>query len=587
MNTNSGWRRARALVREDPSLLASALRRRVVSSTVRLTRGRTVRRVAWFVANHDPRALDHILRQLEGHLQQRGVVWIEASGDDPIDFRNVQRDCADRSESAHVPRVAIVTGLTLQDASFDRASVRSRDVVMIESETSDSSLNRKAIEAALGTEETLSHGRRDALDDALPKGRLIASDHGDAAEVTQQLLKSVGISIDAEDLSTVVEPPPWTLRGILAADAVNGILQPGQRSEIHEAIRKATSEPPARPPMAIYGTPHGRRSQTPLVEHLRLHVGLEEAGSSSIRRTLRAHTDLLGQLGITYVDQREVAALEHFRAWSATRATGAAEFRTFATNLTNLIARRQREMEDQSGDRPSTVLLSDWHLLGERVDGPFLDRPLRPRAERAIFEILDVLQPERCSVVLVALQPDHLVEEIYLSQIASGGSHSVDSLVSAAVADLSTLSTRRLMERLAACVGVETVEMVAVDGATSADIYPVLLEQDTTPIEAGVTWQSEPLGAEALSEMIRLNLEQPNARSRKRAHARIRKQLRSSEDTGSVLTPDQRKIILNAYSSEEHIPLTPREEASPLNSHVGLSSAVAMGSKQGSSSERP
>lgn len=107
------------------------------------------------------------------------------------------------------------------------------------------------------------------------------------------------------------------------------------------------------------------------------------------------------------------------------------------------------------GDPLATVLISNETIVGTMEKGPFLERPLRPRAEGSIADLLDILQPASCHLVLLTRRQDTLLESQYMWQVHGGASFPFDRYLASARRHPDSLSYLDLARRLEAIPGVD------------------------------------------------------------------------------------------------------------------------------------
>lgn len=354
----------------------------------------------------------------------------------------------------------------------------------------------------------------------------------------------------------------WTLRGLMASVAASPHLDSGERRLVNAELRDLTSAEPARSPAVLasrgaleagaYAAPSG-----PLgIRELHLHVGIQKTATTTVQAAMTAARQQLAEAGVVYVDRADMMRLPDVRAWGAYRATGTASFDRFANQLQAAVRRRQRASE--AAERPSDVVfISNETFVGAIERGPFLERPFRPRTERALFEILDVLQPESCRLSLVTRRQDTLVESMYMWQLHGGESFSFDRYMKGVRRHPEALFYTDLSTRLESMVGVsslwvrpfETIK-AGLDGFLNSLLVPMGVTVDFDAVE--FTERANPsYSAQAMDIARAMN---PHL-TRKKEVVRVREFLRKTFPIGDyepaqLLTDEARAELLTDYTED-------------------------------------
>ena len=303
----------------------------------------------------------------------------------------------------------------------------------------------------------------DGVDEVL----LDVDDGSKPAVRARRVLGVAGVDLDPAGAGKPKPRARWTLRGVMAVNAVNPHLDHHERTLVRGAIRTLMSGDPARPPQAIVpcsvrraldAAVHVSGCGTAGIAELHLHVGIQKTATTTVQAAMSAARDTLRDAGVVYVDRSEMMRLRDLRAWGAYHGTGAAAFESFASQLQATVRRSQRKCE-QAGLPSGVVFISNETLVGAIERGPFLERPIRPRVERSLTEILDILQPESCHLSLVTRRQDTLIESLYMWQLHGGESFDFSRFVDGAVRHPEALSYLDLAARLESIPGVDTLHI--------------------------------------------------------------------------------------------------------------------------------
>jgi hypothetical protein len=265
------------------------------------------------------------------------------------------------------------------------------------------------------------------------------------------------IELAAAD-STLVTPR-WNLRSMLAAAAVNSETSGRERQMAHSLLRNRLARPPMRAPRAIVpravGGAEFHVAPGPEPLNLHLHIGLQKTATTTIQAALHQGRSRLAEQGVAYVGRRFMMRIQDHQAWRAYPHTGKTSLARFAADLHRTVW----EHRTSGGGPHSTVLISNEALVGAMEKGPFLERPFRPRAEAAISDILDILEPDTCHLVLVTRRQDTLLESQYMWQIHGGGAFTFERYLASFRAHPDALSYLGLGERLERIPGITGVTM--------------------------------------------------------------------------------------------------------------------------------
>lgn len=289
-------------------------------------------------------------------------------------------------------------------------------------------------------------------------------DHGsNPRERARRILGPVADGVELFGPGRRSNDPAWTLGSLMAAAALADRLDPQERKRTFAALRSTIAAEPSRPPQALI--PCVRRSPagskgcgTVGIRELHLHVGIQKTATTTIQAAMTSAREMLRQAGVVYVDRADMTRLGDIRGWGAHRATGGGSYAGFAAGLRAVVKRQQR-LSEQAGLPSDVVFISNETLVGVIERGPFFERPFRPRAERALFEILDVLQPESCHLSMMVRRQDSLIESQYMWQLHGGESFGFARYLEAARRHPEALSYLNLAERLESLVGVDSLRV--------------------------------------------------------------------------------------------------------------------------------
>ena len=291
----------------------------------------------------------------------------------------------------------------------------------------------------------------------------VADDGSKATVRARRVVEAAGAAIEPVGPGRRKNSDDWTLRGVVAAAGANPYLDAEERSLVHGAIRSLTSRNPGRPPQAL--VPCSLRRSLDAAAHvsgcggggirqLHLHVGVQKTATTTVQAAMSAAREQLREAGVVYIDRSDMMRLRDLRAWGAYRATGTADFAAFASQLQATI-RRQQHKSEQAGVPSDVVFISNETFVGAIERGPFLERPFRPRSERSLLEILDVLQPETCHLSLVTRRQDTLIESLYMWQLHGGEWFDFGRFLAGVLRHPEALSYADLADRLEAVPGVD------------------------------------------------------------------------------------------------------------------------------------
>lgn len=281
----------------------------------------------------------------------------------------------------------------------------------------------------------------------------------------QQILGGLGAGVQLKGPGGPSRRDGWTLGSLLAASAVAPHVDAHERPLVHDALRTMIAGKPSRPPQCLIPCRERRLFGAAGeiagcggtgIRELHLHVGIQETGPATVQRAMRSAREALRESGVVYVDRTDMMGLPDIRGWAAFRPTRSKAFADFAAQLRAVIREHQSRSE-KAGFASDVVFISNEALVGSIEPGPFLERPFRPRAEGAIFEILDVLQPDACHLSMVIRRQDTLIESQYIRQLRGGESFGFDRYLAAAMRRPDALSYGDLAARLGALIGVESL----------------------------------------------------------------------------------------------------------------------------------
>ncbi|HLA67869.1 MAG TPA: hypothetical protein VJP05_10325 [Acidimicrobiia bacterium] len=253
--------------------------------------------------------------------------------------------------------------------------------------------------------------------------------------------------------------PRWNLRSVGAARDVSPHLDRAERRLVQSHLRRTMAEPPSRPPQTLLADairPLIDLAGTDRIRTLHLHIGIQKTATTTIQGALHSGQTALRDQGVVYLDRRYMMRLSDLRAWRAYPHSGRTEFSAFARQLKGAVdeARRTAIAAGAPGD---VVLISNETMVGAMEKGPFLERPFRPRAEAAIEDVLDILQPQDCRLILVVRRQDTLIESQYMWQIHGGQWFPFDRVAGLVFDHPEALSFTDLADRLERIPGVSAL----------------------------------------------------------------------------------------------------------------------------------
>lgn len=149
------------------------------------------------------------------------------------------------------------------------------------------------------------------------------------------------------------------------------------------------------------------------MKHLILHVGAPKTGSSLVQKALQANKDKLDGLGYRTLVRHEFDAATDKAHGRWRRGRRRPELLTTAL-----------EQLRESVDGAENLIVSHEDLLGPI--GSFRQGQLYQDAELVLRTAVDVLQPERVSVILYVRRQDRFVESVYLQMVRQGYAKTFD-----------------------------------------------------------------------------------------------------------------------------------------------------------------
>ena len=280
--------------------------------------------------------------------------------------------------------------------------------------------------------------------------------HGENADPAgfAAVLDGLGLKVDLPESAGAGY---WNLRSVQAALAITPHVDPTERDDVLPRVRAELGSAPSRPVRALIEPPaaYALHVAAPSrIKVLHLHIGLQKTATTTVQTAFHTARDAFAERGVAYVGRRFMMRLPDRGAWRAYPHSGPAHFDEFATQLRRTVAKHRRRAARRSGKDADIVLISNESSVGAMEKGPYLERPFRPRAEGAISDLLDILQPDECHLILVTRRQDSLLESQYMWQIHGGEWFDFDRYAAQAATHPEALSYTDLGTRLEAIVGV-------------------------------------------------------------------------------------------------------------------------------------
>lgn len=197
------------------------------------------------------------------------------------------------------------------------------------------------------------------------------------------------------------------------------------------------------------------------VPRLVLHIGMQQSGATMLQRAMALLRPQLHGLGVGYLGQDEIQALDHAAGWNTDGTADPHLATAFERELATAVEAERRRAEGVRGRPPGIVLLSSDHLVGRRNVGPVDAARFRPHAVAAVSQLVRALGTGDTQVVLYTHRQDRLMELCYLREIQSGRHHSFDEQFPYRFEPV--LDYDDLVERLHAIPGVSTVTVRPVE----------------------------------------------------------------------------------------------------------------------------
>lgn len=194
------------------------------------------------------------------------------------------------------------------------------------------------------------------------------------------------------------------------------------------------------------------------IHELVIHAGLPKTGTTLLQKTLFEMRPKLREAGLAYIGRSDMLALPDYLAWSAyLNGPTSRQKERFAVQLRRLVARESAAVADSWGLQPRTVLISDEAACGQNVRGVVVERPFRPRAARAVRELVELLQPGITRVIVYVRRQDKMLESMYMHEIHGGESFTFEHFLEANREPV--IFYTELIQRLEAVSGVDSVEV--------------------------------------------------------------------------------------------------------------------------------
>ncbi len=181
-----------------------------------------------------------------------------------------------------------------------------------------------------------------------------------------------------------------------------------------------------------------------------LHIGLQKTGTTLIQRSMRKLRPALRKKGIVYIDRQEMLEMKSIRGWSAFTHTKPKKRDRFMRDMSQLLEERSKTRVG----KPRRILLSNEGLVG--THSPNYRRPFRERAERAISDVVEALEPDTTRLILYVRRQDRLTESAYMQRIHSGKAYTFERYLGR-FEDGPIMDFSNLVERLEAIPYIESV----------------------------------------------------------------------------------------------------------------------------------
>jgi hypothetical protein len=163
----------------------------------------------------------------------------------------------------------------------------------------------------------------------------------------------------------------------------------------------------------------------PPIPRLVLHVGIHKTGTTTLQQSLESLRPQLRAHGVALVTIGQMKQLEHDLEWGAYR-KGLDDPTGFYADFTALVGSEMAEVSAITGAPVEQVLVTSERMVGARMPST-VDHPrFRPLAERAIGQIIGVLDPGDVHVAIYTRRQDRLMESCYLWEIQKGRSHAIE-----------------------------------------------------------------------------------------------------------------------------------------------------------------
>jgi len=285
-----------------------------------------------------------------------------------------------------------------------------------------------------------------------------------------------------------------------------------------------------------------------------MHVGLHKTGTSTLQVGMRKLAPQLRSNGIGILTLPQIKVLPAQKAWKAWTKPKRALAPFFRRQLRQLISEENERVIAASGSPMAQLLFSEERALGQRMPSQIDSKQFRPRAERALGELLDIVDAGESHVVMYVRRQDTFMESAYLWEIQKGLDHSIHQqfpFAGRAIIDLAELGSR--IERLARVdsLSVQPFEIISAGSVAYLDHFMEVVEMagklDYTVLDADYS-ANRSYSQKGLDIALKINSDLDTPKQREAVKRFLKKQFGVDQYPSAVIWDDvERKAIIELY----------------------------------------
>lgn len=318
-----------------------------------------------------------------------------------------------------------------------------------------------------------------------------------------------------------------------------------------------------------------------------MHVGLHKTGTSTLQKGMRKLAPQLRANRIGILTLPQIKALPAQKAWTAWTKPRRAKAPFFRRQLRKLISDENERVIAASGSSMAQLFFSEERALGVRMPSQIDSDLFRPRAERALTELLDIVDAEESHVVMYVRRQDTFMESAYLWEIQKGLDHSIHEqfpFANRAIIDLAQLSRRiERLDRVDSLL-VRPFETIASGSIAFLDHFTEVVgmagKLDYAVLDSGYS-VNRSYSQKGLDIALKINSELDTPKQREAVKRLIKRQFGIDQYSKAVIwDDDERMAIMRLYrdSNEElfleYMPELPADSYSSIEATARLANVL-------------